>query len=139
MVAGGRECAGFCEDGRRLSEAVVADLVFGHWDAVSRLPTHRPLQERFRNFVLAEMRQRIGERLLFDRMTRAELCPRLAVVFAVPEAEELRFDGAVGAVGDAVAVQVTAGAVIPDLHLRRRAELQAARLECDTDLAGVDP
>src|SRR6266511_1369801 len=30
MVAGGRGCAGFCDDGRRLSEALVAGLIFGH-------------------------------------------------------------------------------------------------------------
>src|SRR5712672_1700477 len=102
MVAGGRECAGFGEDGRRLSEALVADLIFGHWSAVSRLPAHRPLQQRFRDLVLAEMRQRIGERLLVERLARAELFPLFTVVFTVPEPEQLRFDLAVGAVGDAV-------------------------------------
>jgi len=40
MVAGGRECAGFCDDGRCLDEALIAGLIFGHWGAVSRLPGH---------------------------------------------------------------------------------------------------
>ena len=84
------------------------------------------------------MRQCIRERLLVERLARTELGPRFAAVFAVPEAEQLRFDGGVNAVDDAVAVQVAAGAVIPDLQLRRRAELQAARLECHADLAGIN-
>src|SRR6266850_2683731 len=101
MVAGGRECAGFGDDGRRLSEALVAGLIFGHW-RLSRLQAYRPLQQRFRNLVLTEMLQRIRERLVVERLARAALRPRDAVVFAIPEAEQLRFDGVVGAVRDAV-------------------------------------
>src|SRR3989442_14146086 len=40
MVAGGRECAGFCDDRRRLEEALVAGLIFGHW--VRLPPTSQP-------------------------------------------------------------------------------------------------
>src|SRR6266699_1708669 len=138
MVAGGRECAGLCDDGRRLCEALVVGVIFGHWDALSRLEAHRPLQQRFRDLVLAEVRQRVCERLVVERLARAEFFPRCAVVFAIPEAEQLRFDDAVAAVRDAVAVQVAARTPVPDLQVGRLAELQAARLENHADLAGVD-
>src|SRR5436309_1258464 len=122
----------------RLFEArPVVGVIFGHWDALSRLEAHRPLQQRFRDLVLAEVRQRVCERLVVERLARAEFFPRCAVVFAIPEAEQLRFDDAVAAVRDAVAVQVAARTPVPDLQVGRLAELQAARLENHADLAGV--
>jgi hypothetical protein len=42
MVAGGCECAGFCDDGRRLDEALVAGLIFGHW---RRFPAYQPTDQ----------------------------------------------------------------------------------------------
>ena len=71
MMAGSRECAGFCDDRRRLGQALVAGLVFGHWDVIPRLPADRPLHHLC-DRVFAEVRQGIRERLLFDRLARAE-------------------------------------------------------------------
>src|SRR5207249_5630209 len=133
MMAGSRECAGFCDDRRRLGEALVAGLVFGHWDAIPRLPVNRPLHQLFCDRVFAEVRQRIRERLFVERLARADLCPRIAQVFAVPEAKQLGFDLAVGAVDDAIAIQVATGTAVPELELRGRAKLQPTRLERDAD------
>ena len=44
MLTGSRESAGFCDDRRRLEERLVAGLVFGHWDAIPRLPVNSPLE-----------------------------------------------------------------------------------------------
>src|SRR6267143_1919905 len=83
MVAGGRECAGFCDAGRRLDEALIAGLIFGHWSSLSSLEAHRPLQQRVRDLVLREMRQRVRERLLVEQLVRREMGPRVARVWAV--------------------------------------------------------
>src|SRR5207247_8675606 len=106
VVAGSRERAGFCEDRRRLVEALVAGLVFGHWDAIPRLPVNRPLHQRFCDRVFAEVRQGIRERLLLERLARREVRPLFHLVFAVVETKQLRFDWAVGAVGDALSAQL---------------------------------
>src|SRR5437867_3034824 len=92
MMAGSRECAGFCDDRRRLGEALVAGLVFGHWDAIPRLPVNRPLHQLFCDRVFAEVRQGIRERLLLERLARREVRPLFHLVFAVAETKQLRFD-----------------------------------------------
>src|SRR5207247_11020137 len=117
----------------RLVEALVAGLVFGHWDAIPGLPGNRPLHQRFCDRVFAEVRQRIRERLFVERLARADLCPRIAQVFAVPDAKQLGFDLAGGAVDDAIAVQVATGAAVPPLELRGRAQLHPTRLARDAD------
>src|SRR6266542_714280 len=83
------------------------------------------------------MGQAPGERLLVERLGRREMGPRLGGYLAIPETEQLRLDLGIGAIRDAVTVQVTASSVIPDLQLSRRAELEAGRLERYANLRGV--
>src|SRR5574341_403323 len=111
----------------------------GHWDAIPRLPANLPVPHfDFSDRILAEVRQTVPEGLLRQRLRRREGGPGFGRIFPPPEAEQLRFDLRISAVGNAVAIQVAAGTAIPDRHLRRLTELQAGRLERYADLGGIN-
>src|SRR6266702_4186310 len=92
---------------------------------VPRLPGNR---------VLAEVRQRAGERLVRKRLDCRDPPPRTVRAFAIPQPQQLAFDVGVGLVHHAIAVEVAVGTAVRELQLGRGAEQQAGRLERDCDI-----
>src|SRR2546430_10895574 len=103
------------------------------------LPGYCPIQEILNptELPLREMGQVADERLVVQGMGDRDRCPG-RIALAVPQAQELMLDVGVGAVDDAVAVQVAAGAAVPDLQAGRGAHLQAAGLLAIRDPYHVD-